>query len=236
MQKDESMNAGAFAHGSIHVAGIIDAAEADMLIDCGVAFLGLPLVLGYHDEDLTADEAADIVARHGHRATFFLITYLSTADDVVRLCRRLGVSMVQLHGEIPVTELTKLRRIAPDLRVLKSLIVGPGRREALVREVKDYAATVDAFITDTFDPATGATGATGKTHDWSISQQLVAQSPKPVILAGGLTAHNVADAIATVRPAGVDVHTGIEDANGRKVEELARRFVVTAQRAFAAAA
>jgi hypothetical protein len=48
-----------FAHqGVIHVAGIIDPEEARMLIDCGVEFLGFPLVLGHHEEDLSEDEAA----------------------------------------------------------------------------------------------------------------------------------------------------------------------------------
>jgi phosphoribosylanthranilate isomerase len=54
------------------------------------------------------------------------------------------------------------------------------------------------FITDTFDPSTGASGATGKTHDWDISKSLVQLSPKPVILAGGLNAENVYEAILHV--------------------------------------
>ena len=233
MHQYAAMSADNFANGSIHVAGVMDAAEADMLINCGVAFLGVPLVLGYHDEDVAVDQATEIIARHGHRATFFLITYLDTARDVLALCRQLGVSMVQLHGDVTVSQLEELGAQAPDLRVLKSLIVRPDNDQQLAREVEQYAAFVDAFITDTFDPETGATGATGKTHDWAISRRLVELSAKPVILAGGLTADNVAQAIAAVRPAGVDVHTGIEGAHGRKRGNLARRFVAEASAAFA---
>lgn len=229
VHRDDARIADEFANGSIHVAGIMDAAEADMLISCGVTFLGFPLVLGYHDEDLTIAQAAEIVARHGHRATFFLITYLDSAGDVAALCRRLDVIMVQLHGEFAAEEVLKLREIAPEIRILKSLIVRPDGFARLAREVEVYAPAVDAFITDTFDPETGATGATGKTHDWTVSRRLVELSPKPVILAGGLTADNVAQAIGAVRPAGVDVHTGIEGADGRKQERLARRFVAEAR-------
>ena len=217
----------------IHVAGIVDAAEAEMLIDCGVRFLGIPLVLGYHREDIGAEDAAAVVARFGGRANFFLITYLSAARDILALCRKLSAGMVQLHGDVDAAELERLRAAAPDLRVVKSLIVRGGNIDALAAEVVHFAPLVDAFITDTFDPDTGASGATGKTHDWRVSRRLVELSPKPVFLAGGLTPANVRDAIRAVRPAGVDVHTGIEGADGRKRRDLAGAFVAEARAAFA---
>ena len=217
----------------IHVAGVIDRDEAEMLIRCGVAHIGVPLVLNHHDEDLSIDAAAAIVARLGRQTAFFLITYASAAVDALALCRRLDVGMVQLHGDIEADALTDLRHSAPELRVIKSLIVRGDNAEALAAEVGRFAPLVDAFITDTFDPATGARGATGKTHDWSVSRRLVDLSPKPVILAGGLTPTNVRAAIDAVRPAGVDVHTGIEGPDGRKQCDLTRRFVAEARAGFA---
>ena len=206
-----------------------------MLIDCGAEYLGFPLVLGYHREDVSIDEAATIVARLRGRATFFLITYLSTAPTIIDLCDRLNVSTVQLHAPTDVAELKNLRETWPDLRIIKSLVVRGDNLSALIEEVSCFAPWVDAFITDTFDPATGATGATGKTHDWAVSQRLVLLSPKPVILAGGLNTGNVRAAIATVRPAGVDVHTGIEDRDGRKTRDLTKRFIAEAKAGFAEA-
>jgi phosphoribosylanthranilate isomerase len=220
--------------GLIHVAGVIDAAEAEMLIACGVSYLGFPLVLDHHSEDLRVDSAAAIVARLGGKATFFLITYLKEARAIVALCRDLRVGMVQLHGKTSVAELERLRAMAPDLHIIKGLIVRGDNASALAEEVERFAPLVDAFITDTFDPRTGASGATGKTHDWSISRRLVELSPKPVILAGGLNADNVREAIHTVRPAGVDVHTGIEGSDGRKRRDLALKFVAEAKAGFAA--
>lgn len=219
---------------AIHVAGIIDTAEAELLIACNVRYLGFPLVLGYHEEDLSVDEAAAIVSRFGDRASFFLITYLDRAADIAALCRKLGVQTVQLHGDMDIGELEALRRAAPGLRIIKSLIVRGDNEETLRRTVTHFAPHVDGFITDTFDPETGASGATGKTHDWQVSRRLVELSPKPVILAGGLTVSNVREAIETVRPAGVDVHTGIESDDGRKGRDLTLRFVAEARAGFAA--
>lgn len=222
----------AIERGFIQVAGVIDMLEARLLIDCGVPFLGFPLVLGYHKEDLTVEQATKIVAELHDRATFVLITYLKTADEVAALCHRLGTRVVQLHGDIQLTELKKLRDAAPELTIIKSLIVGKSNVSELRRQVNVTADLVNAYITDTFDPATGATGATGKVHDWAVSHDLVALSPKPVIVAGGLTPNNVGAAIAATSAAGVDVHTGVEGPDGRKQAKLVRAFVDAARCAF----
>ena len=101
----------------------------------------------------------------------------------------------------------------------------------MIAELSPY---VDAFIPDTYDPETGASGTTGKTHDWTISRKFVELSTKPVILAGGLNADNVREAIVAVKPAGVDAHTGVEGANGRKDSEMIQRFVSEARAGFTA--
>ncbi len=217
----------------IQVAGVIDAGEAAMLVDVGVEYLGFPLVLGYHREDLDAGAAAAIAARLADRATFFVITYLNTAHEIAALCEKVGVGMVQLHGDVAPDEMRRLRGMAPGLRITKSLVVREDNFDALAREADRLAPWVDTYITDTYDPVTGATGATGKTHDWAVSRYLVRSSPRPVILAGGLNPGNVREAIRAVRPAGVDVHTGIEGPDGRKRRDLTERFISEARAGFA---
>jgi phosphoribosylanthranilate isomerase len=223
------------SEGLVHVAGIKDLAEAKMLVECGVKFLGFPLVLDIHREDLTVHEAAAIVKAMRSHATFFLITYLARSSEILALCDLLGVSMVQLHAAVDVGDLRSLRTKRPGLRVVKSLIVRSDNCDELADEVGRFAPWVDTFITDTYDPATGASGATGKTHDWSVSRRLVELSPKPVVLAGGLNPGNVRAAIAAVQPAGVDVHTGIEGPDGRKRRDLTEHFVAEARAGFAQA-
>jgi phosphoribosylanthranilate isomerase len=218
--------------GIIQIAGVIDGDEADMLVAEGVDWIGFPLRLTVNREDISEERAAEIIRSLAPPTKAVLITYLRTADAIVALCRKLGATTVQLHGDTPIAEAIRLKTLKPDIHVLKSLVVRSGNFEALKGIVSQYADWVDGFITDTFDPDTGACGATGKTHDWKVSRRLVELSPRPVILAGGLTPDNVRQAILDVLPAGVDAHTGVEDPDGRKERAKIRRFVSEARAAF----
>lgn len=221
-------------HNMIQAAGALGVEEARMLAACGVTHVGLPLRLAYHKPDVTDEEARAICAALKGRAQSVLITYLEDAAEILALCRFLGADGVQLHGAMPLAEVRALREAAPELLVIKSLVVGTAGEEAILAQAQAHAPHVDAFLTDTFDPATGATGATGMVHDWAVSARLARALPRPLILAGGLNPGNVARAIATVRPDGVDAHTGLEDTQGRKDEALVRSFVAQARGAFAA--
>jgi phosphoribosylanthranilate isomerase len=216
----------------IQIAGVIDAAEAQMLQRCGIRYLGFPLRLPVHREDLTEEEAAAIIKSLAPPVFGVLITYLDEASEIAAFCHALGARIVQLHGDIDCDELKRLKTLDPNLTVIKSLVIGMRDNKALEATVSELSPFVDAFITDTFDPKTGASGATGKTHDWRVSRRLVKLTDRPVILAGGLTPENVKQAILEVRPAGVDSHTGVEDSSGRKSREKVRKFVSEAYEAF----
>ncbi len=218
----------------IQIAGIKDREEAELLIECGVDRLGFPLKITPHDEDLTEDAAAEIIRECRLQSRAVLITYLKYARDIASLSHKLNITIVQLHGEFSLAEMQRLHKLAPELSIIKSLIVRRDNLADLASDAGAYADYVDGFIIDTYDPSTGARGATGKTHNWKMSRALVELSPKPVILAGGLTAENVRQAIIEVEPAGVDAHTGMEDTHGRKSKFLVEAFVAEAREAFAA--
>lgn len=209
----------------IQVAGITDKEEAQMLMDLGVEYLGFPLRLPVNKEDLSEEEAAEVIKtiKPPHKAV--LITYLDNADEIITFCNFLGVKIVQLHGVISPGELKRLKEAAPGIEVIKSLVVRGDNLDELERMVTMLSQHCDMFITDTFDPSTGAEGATGKTHDWNISRRLIEISPKPVIIAGGLNPSNVKAAILATKPAGVDVHTGVEGMDGRKSKDLTLSFI-----------
>jgi len=159
-----------------------------------VRYLGFPLRLPVNKEDLSEPAAAAIIRALQPPNYGVAITYQSTAEDIVEFMDYLGASLVQLHGGIASEELTKLKHLRPHLTVIKSLVIGERPFEELVDTLQRLGAFVDAWITDTFDPATGASGATGKLHDWQLSRRLVELATKPVILAGGLTPENVREA------------------------------------------
>lgn len=207
-----------------------------MLAACGVTHVGLPLRLAVHKPDVTDEEARGIVralARQALGVESVLITYLTDAAEALDLCRFLGVNGIHLHGAMPIDQVRRLREAAPGLFIIKSLVVGVGAEPELLALAQAHAPVVDAYLTDSYDPGTGATGATGRVHDWAVSRRLAQTLPRPLILAGGLNPGNVGAAIAAVAPAGVDAHTGLEDAAGNKDEALVRRFVAAARRAFA---
>ncbi len=219
-------------HDYIQIAGIIDAEELKGLINAGVNFLGFPLRLPVNKEDLPEEKAAELIKTINEPNHAVLITYLDKAGGIIQFCKKLGSSIVQLHGNIKAAELKILKEEFPGITVIKSLIIRNSNLNNLKNTIEKLYPFCDAFITDTFDPDTGATGATGKTHDWQISKTLVEFSPKPVILAGGLTPKNVKEAILFVKPAGVDSHTGVEGKNGRKDYRLVSEFVNEAKAAF----
>ena len=216
--------------GVVQVAGVGSLEEGRMLLECGVDLLGFPLRLPVHAPDTSEDQARAIIKALGP-AVCVLITYEDDPDRLVDLCRFLNVDTVQLHSGVSPEILARIRARLP-LRIFKSYVVG---RESVEpkRFAQDYAPVCDAFITDTFDAATGASGATGLIHDWKVSAELVRCSPRPVILAGGLNPANVRQAIRSVLPAAVDVHTGVEDSSGAKNPERVRAFVREARAGFA---
>lgn len=216
----------------VQIAGIINLREAGMLINCGADLLGFPLRLAVHREDLSEAEAAEIIRCLPDPSCAVLITYLDEAGEIVEFCTELDGGIVQLHGPISVPELLKIKRLRPDLKIIKSLVVQADNRDQLIRVMEQFSPLVDAFITDTFDPVRGASGATGKTHDWRISRELAEHSPKPLILAGGLNPENVYEAVMFVKPDGVGAHTGVEAPDGRKDRVKVVRFVTEARRAF----
>jgi phosphoribosylanthranilate isomerase len=105
-------------------------------------------------------------------------------------------------------------------RVPFLIVALPAGSPALER-VDDYGA--DAILIDS------ATPGSGEVFDWSLAEG--APSHRKVILAGGLTADNVGDAVRRVRPWGVDVVTGVEDAPGRKDATRLKAFVAAARAA-----
>lgn len=217
----------------IQVAGICSLDEATMLVEEGVSHLGYPLVLDHHREDLSRDEVQRVIEHVGAAATHVVITYLTEPAEIVELVRGVGATVCQLHAPVAPETLRRLKENAPEIEVIKSVVFHRDPPDATITRALDCCPWVDQFITDTFDPATGASGATGKTHDWSLSAALVLESPRPVILAGGLNPDNVHRAIHAVRPAGVDVHTGVENSRGHKLRPLVRAFVEAARGALA---
>lgn len=215
----------------VQIAGVKNIDEAKLLADAGIKYIGFPLYLDYHKEDIPKEKVKMIIASSKADFSPVIITYLKDADEIIKLMNFVDAGIVQLHSDISVDEIKILKSRRPDLFIIKSLIVNNNISELLEKSGK-YESYCDAFITDTYDPKTGASGATGITHDWDISRKLKDKLSKPLILAGGLNHENVAEAINYVMPFGVDCHTGAEDSEGNKSPEKAKLFLKNAISAY----
>ncbi len=143
----------------------------------------------------------------------------ATEPHIVHLCG--------LMGAVPPPAVRKLRgMLPPGVRIMQAIsVAGP---EA-VQDALSYQDVADMLILDTQAPDIPGVGASGQTHDWNVSRAIVQAVKIPVILAGGLSPENVAEAIRFVRPWGVDslTHTNEKLPGGRfrKDLERVRQFV-----------
>jgi len=211
----------------VKVCGIRTWEEANTALDCGATALGFLVGLTHRAEDGIGEaEARGIVRRLPAQAQAVLVTHLNDPERVAELAASIGAKTIQVHGEMAVTDLRRLcALLAPESRLLKAVHV---TGEDALRRALDYASDADALVLDT--RTADRLGGTGQTHDWSVSARIVAAvAPLPVYLAGGLRPENVAEAVARVRPAGVDVNSGVEDSNGQKDAERMRAFVARAR-------
>ncbi|MEO7457609.1 MAG: phosphoribosylanthranilate isomerase, partial [Gemmatimonadaceae bacterium] len=132
-----------------------------------------------------------------------------------------GLDVLQLHGASDVERVTALRA-ATGLEIWAVVRTADGQLPGNVEELADAA---DALLIDALAP--GALGGTGRTVPWlELGESLDAMaSGHRIILAGGLTAENVGEAIDYVSPMVVDVSSGVESAPGIKDQKLVRAFV-----------
>jgi phosphoribosylanthranilate isomerase len=138
----------------------------------------------------------------------FLLTALRDAEAIAEQHRRCGTTALQLVDHVPEPELKRLRRLVPGVRLVQVIhVVGPES----VDEAGAAAALVDTLLLDSGNPrlAVKELGGTGRVHDWTHSRRICETTDVPVLLAGGLNPGNVRAAMERVRPAGLDVCSGL---------------------------
>lgn len=211
----------------VKICGIRNLQEARAAVEAGADAVGFLLGLDYPSDDaLEAANAREIACAIPPPVRKVLVTHRTTADDVAALFHAAACDAVQLHGAFPASESASLRRALGGAWIARVVHVDG---EGSLERAEEAASWADAILLDTRTP--DRVGGTGRTHDWSLSARIVAACAKPAILAGGLTPRNVADAVRRVRPFGVDVNSGVEDASGFKETSKLCRFVAQARAA-----
>ncbi len=151
----------------------------------------------------------------GARALVVAVVADMTVPDMLALKTATGVGCLQLHGSEPAASVSALLPHA-----YKAVRVANEADVSTAEAMPGDYVLVDAKVE-------GTLGGTGHTFDWTLVRGLA--SRRKLVLAGGLTPANVADAIASVGPWCVDVASGVESAPGVKDMEKVRAFVEAAR-------
>lgn len=149
--------------------------------------------------------------------------------DIVHFCEALDDGPGRSLDGLAALQ-REVRRRFPGVRIMRSIPIGPPGRAATVPTLalaERFAPVSDLLLTDTLldttagaeQPVAGFVGITGETCDWDMAARLVAASPVPVVLAGGISPDNVHEGLVRVRPWGVDscTRTNACDGDGRPV-------------------
>lgn len=202
----------------VKICGITNIEDADVAVKAGADALGFVM---YRKSPRFVEQA--VVKRIVAGLPPFVLpvgVFVNEEPERVRtLMDDCGLALAQLHGDESALYCQQLGR-----PVLKALRL-KDRGTFLALAEFQGRANVRGVLIDTFSDQ--AYGGTGKTVDWTLAQE--AARATPIILAGGLTPTNVAEAIAQVRPYGVDVSSGVEQSPGKKDHDKVKAFVHAAR-------
>jgi phosphoribosylanthranilate isomerase len=218
-------------HPRIKICCIQNVEEAWLAIEHGADAIGLVSAMPSGPGPIPERRIAEIARAVPPGVDAFLLTSRPDAAGLVEQVRALGVRTVQLVDRVESGVYEALQAAVPHVRRVQ--VVHVGGKDAVPQAVA-AAGYVQAILLDSGDPSLPVKelGGTGRTHDWAVSRLIREAIPVPLWLAGGLHAGNVAEAIATVGPFGVDVCSGVRT-DGRLDRVKLARFV-TAVRAAAA--
>lgn len=202
---------------AVKFCGLTQPEDADVAVALGAAYLGVIFAGG--PRLLTPARARVVLAQPGTARKVGVFGAVSAAE-VGAVAREVGLDVVQLHGDPDAATVEAVRRgfggeVWGVLRCAGAEV--PPGAEALFH-------VADAVVLDAKVP--GQLGGTGVTVPWAALREVLQpwRALAPLVLAGGLTPANVAEAAATLSPAVVDVSSGVERSPGVKDHERMRAF------------
>lgn len=208
----------------VKICGLRTLETAQAAVSAGADYLGFNF---YPPSPRYIEPAAArrIIAVVGERAIPVGVFVGVSVSDVETIAAESGIRIAQLHGGEGLD-------VARSLSIPSILALRVKGREVLgeLDELGDQSG-LEAVLLDAYRK--WQSGGTGETFDWTIARAAVAAGRWRILLAGGLTPDNVADAVRQVRPWGVDVASGVESAPGVKDPERIRQFIAAARAAAA---
>ena len=195
----------------VKICGITQADQALAITQMGATDLGFICVAQSPRYVAPAQIAAilNALADNGWRGGTVGVFANAEVDAILAVVRQTGLNTVQLHGVETLEQCQHLRQALPQHRLIKAIRV---RTTVDLDQALTYAPTVDALLLDAYHP--DQLGGTGLTLDWPALQTFA--PPCPWLLAGGLRPDNIAQALASLHPHGIDLSSGVETRPGLK--------------------
>lgn len=217
----------------VQVFAIKSIEEMQMCLDAGLDRWGLEVgKKGIMPSEMSFEKTREVFAATPAGYPKMALTIDTDIEALVEIVTETRPDLLHLCGdiqELPPKRVGELRKKIPGVGIIQAIpVTGPEAIEI----TKAYEETADVIFLDSVSPNVKGIGIAGVTHDWSIDRQIVSLVKKPCVLAGGLSAENVAEAIRTVRPWGVDsnTHTNVPG-TWKKDPERIRRFAEAARAA-----
>lgn len=195
--------------------------EARSIAEIGVDHIGLKVGTGQFPREFSVADAAKVAAAIPPPSRFSALFLSPDVSLIAEWAAELRPSILHLGARpeaLSPEDVMALKSKLPDSLIMRSI---PMAGEESLALAQSYDGVADVLMLDSFRPADHKIGALGITHDWSISRRIVELVHIPVFLAGGLGPENVAEAIRSVRPAGVDSKTKTDMA-GKHIKDLDR--------------
>ncbi|MDD5757083.1 MAG: phosphoribosylanthranilate isomerase, partial [bacterium] len=139
--------------------------------------------------------------------------------NIVKLVKKLSLSLVQLHGEETVEYCRQIKEAVPGIKIIKAFRI---KDETVFDSMRPYLEIADYFLLDVY--VEGIAGGTGATFNWDLALK-AKELGKPIFLAGGLTPENVQEAVDKAKPFAADVASGIERSPKRKDYDKMKDFI-----------
>lgn len=211
----------------VKVCCIASIAEAEMALNAGADALGLVSAMPSGPGVIADADIAAIVEWIGHRAASVLLTSQQTDAAIATQLEAFQPSVLQIVDELQRDERITVQNRFPVVAIMPVVHV-QGRDT--IEDARRQSTNADAILLDSGNPtaAVKELGGTGRVHDWLVSREIRDAVGIPLFLAGGLRADNVADAVRTVRPFGVDVCSGVRT-EGRLDPSKLRAFIAGAR-------
>jgi len=210
----------------VKICGNTSAADALLAVEAGADAVGF--VFAASPRRVTESEVAGIVKRLPKTVETIGVFVDAGVEEIYSAVRMCHLTGVQLHWDAATDLPARLKsRLGRELRVMRVMHFGEGAVKRVTKQVATYTEdpNVDRLLIDSRTAA--AAGGTGVTYDWKSAAKTVFKNAeeRKLVVAGGLTPENVAEAIAALRPWGVDVVSGVEAEPGRKDPVKVREFV-----------